>query len=126
MNSKSLLSMSMGIPVNRLVMFSNNQSVVTSSTIPHLPLSKQWTALSYHRVRETICAKVYAFFGTGITIVDPHGHCCYSERYVESKYEGTQKKEYIIKKKHYYDSIIVSCYYKNFRLHIYMHLYVCY
>ena len=38
-------------------MFGDNQSVVTtSSTIPHSPLSKHWTALSYHWVREAIAA----------------------------------------------------------------------
>ena len=52
----------MGIPINRSVMFGDNQLVITSSTIPDSPLSKRWTALSYHRVREAICAKVYAFF----------------------------------------------------------------
>ena len=29
-------------------MFGDNQSVVTSSTIPHSTLSKHWNALSYH------------------------------------------------------------------------------
>ena len=36
----------MGIPVNRSVMFGDNQSVITNSTIPDSPLSKRWTALS--------------------------------------------------------------------------------
>ena len=35
-------------------MFGDNQSVVTSSTIPHSSLSKRWNALSYHRVYEAI------------------------------------------------------------------------
>ena len=48
--------------VNRSVMFGDNQSVVTSSTIPHSPLTKWWTALSYHRVREAIASKLYTFF----------------------------------------------------------------
>ena len=52
----------MGIPVYRSVMFGDNQSVVTSSTIPHSPLTKRWTALSYHRVREAIAAKILEFF----------------------------------------------------------------
>ena len=38
----------MGIPINHSVMLGDNQSVITSSTIPDLPLSKRWTALSYH------------------------------------------------------------------------------
>jgi hypothetical protein len=37
-------------------MFGDNQSVVTSATIPHLTLGKRWNALSYHRVREAIAA----------------------------------------------------------------------
>ena len=52
----------MGIPVYRSIMFGDNQSVVTSSTIPHSPLSKRWTALSYHLVREAIAAKILEFF----------------------------------------------------------------
>ena len=37
-----------------LQQFGDNRSVVTSSTIPHSTLGKQWNALSYHRVREAI------------------------------------------------------------------------
>jgi hypothetical protein len=39
-------------------MFGDNQSVVTSLTIPHSKLNKRHIALSYHRVREAIAAKV--------------------------------------------------------------------
>ena len=39
-------------------MFGDNQSVITSSTIPHSRLSKRHNALSYHRVREAIVAKI--------------------------------------------------------------------
>ena len=42
-------------------MFGDNQSVVTSSTIPHSTLSKRWNALSYHRVREAIAANFIRF-----------------------------------------------------------------
>lgn len=42
-------------------MMGDNQSVVTSSTIPHSQLSKRWCALSYHRVREAISSKVLYF-----------------------------------------------------------------
>ena len=42
-------------------MFGDNQSVVTSSTIPHSKLSKRWNALSYHRVREAIAANYVRF-----------------------------------------------------------------
>ena len=42
-------------------MFGDNQSVVTSSTIPHSKLHKRHTALSYHRVREAIASGVVIF-----------------------------------------------------------------
>jgi hypothetical protein len=43
-------------------MFGDNQSVITSSTIPHSKLSKHHNALSYQRVREAIVAKILQFF----------------------------------------------------------------
>jgi len=42
-------------------MFGDNQSVITSSTIPHSTLSKRWNALSYHRVREAVAAGYVLF-----------------------------------------------------------------
>lgn len=42
-------------------MFGDNQSVITSSTLPHSTLSKRWNALSYHRVREAV-ASGYVIF----------------------------------------------------------------
>ena len=46
---------SFGVPLNAPSwMFGDNKSVVTSSTIPHLMLSKRWNALSYHCVREAV------------------------------------------------------------------------
>ena len=42
-------------------MFGDNQSVITSSTIPHSTLSKRHNALSYHRVREAIAAGILHF-----------------------------------------------------------------
>jgi hypothetical protein len=42
-------------------MFGDNQSVVTSSTIPHSMLMKRQNALAYHRVCEAIAAKVLHF-----------------------------------------------------------------
>ena len=42
-------------------MVGDNQSVVTSSTIPHSKLNKQHIALLYHRVQEAIAAKVLDF-----------------------------------------------------------------
>jgi hypothetical protein len=44
-----------------LVMFGDNQSVITNSTIPHSKLSKLHVALSYHRVREAIAGKIVIF-----------------------------------------------------------------
>jgi hypothetical protein len=49
----------MGIPLDGPTwMFGDNASVITSSTIPHSTLNKRHNALSYHRVRECIAAKV--------------------------------------------------------------------
>ena len=42
----------LGVPVCRSAMFGNNESVVTSGSIPHSQLNKRWTALSYHRCTE--------------------------------------------------------------------------
>ena len=42
-------------------LFGDNQSVITSSTLPHSTLSKRWNALSYHRVREAIAATILQF-----------------------------------------------------------------
>ena len=53
----------LGVPiVERAVMFGDNQSVVTSSTLPHSALNKRHNALSYHRVREAIAAGIVSFF----------------------------------------------------------------
>jgi len=52
----------LGVPIDGPSwLFGDNQSVVTSSTIPHSKLSKRWNALSYHRVREAIAANVIRF-----------------------------------------------------------------
>jgi hypothetical protein len=52
----------MGIPLEGPSwMFGDNQSVITSSTIPHSLLSKRHNALSYHRVREAIARKIFYF-----------------------------------------------------------------
>ena len=51
----------LGVPVvEKSYLFSNNQSVVTSSTIPHSSLNKQHNALLYHRVWEAIAGKILA------------------------------------------------------------------
>jgi hypothetical protein len=53
----------LGIPIRaKTYMFGDNQTVVTSSTLPHLLLNKRHNALSYHRAREAISAKILGFF----------------------------------------------------------------
>ena len=53
----------LGVPVvEKSNLFGDNQSVVTSSTIPHSSLNKRHNALSYHRVWEAIAGKILAFF----------------------------------------------------------------
>jgi len=53
----------LGVPVeDKSYMFGDNESVVTSSTLPHSTLSKRHNALSYHRVREAIAAGIIAFY----------------------------------------------------------------
>jgi hypothetical protein len=52
----------MGIPIDGPSwMFGDNQSVITSSTIPESTLNKRHNALSYHLVRECIAAKIINF-----------------------------------------------------------------
>jgi hypothetical protein len=43
-------------------MFGDNQSVVTSTTIPHSKLNKRHNILSYHRIREAIASGMVRFF----------------------------------------------------------------
>jgi hypothetical protein len=42
-------------------MFGDNQAVVTNSTIPHSSLNKRHNALSYHRVKGMIAAKILGY-----------------------------------------------------------------
>ena len=51
----------MGVNLGRSVMFGDNESVVKNATIPHSRLMKRHMALSYHRVREAIVAKIFSF-----------------------------------------------------------------
>jgi hypothetical protein len=52
----------MGMPLDGPSwMYGDNQSVITSSTIPHSLLSKRHNALSYHRVREAIAKRIFYF-----------------------------------------------------------------
>lgn len=52
----------MGIKVTRSVMFGDNQSVVTSATIPQSKLNKHHITLSYHKVREAILQGALEFY----------------------------------------------------------------
>ena len=52
----------MGIPLDGPAwMFGDNQSVLTSATVPQSNLNKRHNALAYHRVREAVSAKVMYF-----------------------------------------------------------------
>ena len=52
----------LGVPLDqRSYMFGDNESVVTSSTLPQSALNKRHNALSYHRVREAIAGDIIAF-----------------------------------------------------------------
>ncbi len=52
----------LGVPIKgSSVMFGDNQSVVTNSTLPHSALSRRHTALSYHRTREAIASKMLRY-----------------------------------------------------------------
>ena len=51
----------LGVPILESHMFGDNASVITSSTVPHSVLNKRHNALSYHRVREAIAAKILRF-----------------------------------------------------------------
>jgi hypothetical protein len=53
----------MGVPLDgKAYMFGDNQSVITSGTIPHSSINKRHNALAYHRVREAIASAVIWFF----------------------------------------------------------------
>lgn len=52
----------LGVPIeDKTYMFGDNQSVVTSSTLPHSVLKKRHQLLAYHRVREAIAAGILRF-----------------------------------------------------------------
>jgi hypothetical protein len=52
----------LGVTVHhKSYMFGDNQAVVMNSSIPHSSLNKRHNALSYHRVREMIAAKILAY-----------------------------------------------------------------
>ena len=53
---------SMGVPLDGSAwMMGDNQSVITSSTIPHSMLGKRHNALSYHRVRSVVAHGILKF-----------------------------------------------------------------
>jgi len=52
----------LGVPVKTVsYMFGDNESVITSSTLPHSALSKRHNAVAYHRVREAVAAGIICF-----------------------------------------------------------------
>lgn len=53
----------LGVPIHsKSYVFGDNKSVVNSSSIPHSKLHKRHTALSFHRVREAVAAKIIGFY----------------------------------------------------------------
>jgi hypothetical protein len=49
----------LGVPIeDKSFMFGDNNAVIISSSLPHSTLKKRHNALSYHRVREAIAAKI--------------------------------------------------------------------
>jgi Reverse transcriptase (RNA-dependent DNA polymerase) len=53
----------LGVPVvGKSYLFGDNNSVIMNSTIPHSSLKKRHNALSYHRVREAVSAKIIGFY----------------------------------------------------------------
>ena len=52
----------LGVPIRgRSYMFGDNESFVNSSSKPHAKLHKRHNALSFHRVREAVAAKLVSF-----------------------------------------------------------------
>ena len=47
--------------LDELFMFGDNQAVITSSTLPELPLNKRHNILSYHQVRKAVALKMLQF-----------------------------------------------------------------
>ena len=53
----------LGAPIgSKSFLFGDNRSVVTSTTLSHLTLTKHHNILAFHRVREAIAAKLMAFY----------------------------------------------------------------
>ncbi len=52
----------LGVPIrDTSCLFGDNESVVTSGTVPHSQLKKRHTALAFHYTREAIAAKMVSF-----------------------------------------------------------------
>ena len=55
----------LGVPIkDKTYLFGDNQSVVTSSTLPQSALRKRHCILCYHRVREAVASNMLAFYHT--------------------------------------------------------------
>jgi Reverse transcriptase (RNA-dependent DNA polymerase) len=53
----------LGVPIiSKSYLFGDNNAVIINGTLPHSSLKKRHNALSYHRVRECIAAKVFGLF----------------------------------------------------------------
>ena len=53
----------LGAPIGaKSFLFGDNGSVVTSATLPHSALTKRHNIVAFHRVRESIAAKLMAFY----------------------------------------------------------------
>jgi len=53
----------LGVPIRmKSYMFGDNKTIIDSSNMPHAKLHKCHTALSFHRVREAIAARIIAFY----------------------------------------------------------------
>ena len=53
----------LGVPIEgKSMMFGDNESVVNTASMPHSKLNKRHNALSYHRTREAIAAKILCFY----------------------------------------------------------------
>ena len=53
----------LGAPIaTKSFLFGDNRSVITSATLPHSTLTKRHNILAFHRVRESIAAKLMTFY----------------------------------------------------------------
>ena len=53
----------LGVPIRKKsFMFGDNATVVNGSTTPHAKIHKRHVALSFHRVREAIAAKIVSYY----------------------------------------------------------------